>query len=152
MALVFSDRTLPDADMEPRVSQMRCSMCKELKPCCGCEPTNCRHAEPSAFPPSCVKWRRGACKKCRASKARTAPVMKRKLESARHRYGTVSSMTLADVEELLRTCCPNPPNEAELVHWRLVKKDAEMPFSTTNATWAKRGSKAEPTPTFVASH
>ena len=42
MALVFSDRTLLDADMEPSVSHMRCSMCKELKPCCGCEPINCR--------------------------------------------------------------------------------------------------------------
>jgi hypothetical protein len=132
MALVFSDRTLPDADMEPSVSHMRCSMCKELKPCCGCEPNNCRHKHPSAFPPSCVKWRRGACKSCRATKARGAPILKRKLESARHRYGSVNSVTVAEVEQLLRACCPCPPTEAELVHWRLVKKDAELPFSTEN--------------------
>ena len=142
MALVFSDETEPDVVMEPGIAQMRCSMCKVLKPCCACAQGSCRHKEASAFPPSCGRWRRGACKQCRASKARSAPVLKRKLESARHRYGSIKSTTLADVERLLRVCCGDPPTEAELSLWRLVKKEKEKPFTVDNAAWVKRGGEA----------
>ena len=75
--------------------------------------------------------------------------MRRKLESARHRYGSVKSTTVADIEELLQVCCATQPSEAELLLWRLVKKDADKPFSVSNATWIKRGCKqppAQPTP------
>ena len=149
MSLVFSDPSAPDAAMEPSVTQMRCSRCRETKPCCACELGRCHHAVKSAFPPSCARWRRGACKQCRATKARSAPLLRRKLESARHRYGSVKSMTVADIERLLQACCATQPSEAELLLWRLVKKDAEQPFSASNATWVKRGCEqppAQPTP------
>lgn len=141
MALVFSDPSKPYALMEPGITQMRCSSCKELKPCCACLVGSCLHDTASAFPPSCVRWRRGECKQCRAHKARSAPVLKRKLESARHRYGSIKSLTLEDVERLLHACCAEKPTDAELSQWRLVKKDADKPFSIENATWIKRGVK-----------
>jgi len=143
MALVFSDPSNPDALMEPGLTQMRCSSCKELKPCCACQAGCCSHDVASAFPPSCVRWRRGACKQCRAHKARNAPVLKRKLESARHRYGSIKSMTLEDAERLLQACCGKKPSDAELTQWRLVKKDADSPFSRENATWVKQGVETE---------
>jgi hypothetical protein len=109
--------------------RMRCSTCKEVKPCCGCAQGSCHHTEVSAFPPSCVRWRRGVCKQCRALKARTAPLLKRKLESARHRYGSVKAITLEDAERLLRACCSSTPTDAELSKWRLVRVEAEKPFT-----------------------
>jgi hypothetical protein len=88
MALVFSDPSEPDAVMEPSVTHMRCSSCKLLKPCCACEQGQYNYKEPSAFPKSCARWRRGVCKQCRASKAKSVPLMKRKLDSARRCYGS----------------------------------------------------------------
>ena len=105
MSLVFADPSEPDAPMEPSITQMRCCSCKETKPCCACAPHECRHHAKSAFPASCARWRRGACKQCRVSKARSAPLLKRKLESARHRYGSVKAVSLAHVEHLLHSCC-----------------------------------------------
>jgi len=32
-------------------------------------------------------------------------MLKRKLKSARHRYGSIKSMTLDDAERLLQACC-----------------------------------------------
>ncbi len=66
-------------------------------------------------------------------------MLKRKLESARHRYGSTKSLRLEDVERLLQACSGMKPTDAELSHWRLVKKDADKPFSLENATWIKRG-------------
>ena len=143
MAFVFGDPSAPDAVMEPSITQMRCSWCKELKPCCACAQGECRHSEASEFPPSCAKWRRGACKQCRAAKARSAPLLKRKLESARHRYGSVKSVTHAHVEQLLRACCgADVVSDAELANWRIVKKEADQPFAAGNVTWVKREGKA----------
>ncbi len=51
MAFVFGDPSAPDAVMEPSITQMRCSWCKELKPCCACAQGECRHSEASEFPP-----------------------------------------------------------------------------------------------------
>ena len=66
-------------------------------------------------------------------------MLKRKLESARHRYGSIMSMTLEDAERLLQARCGEKPSDAELTLWRLVKKDADSPFSRENATWVKHG-------------
>ena len=140
MALVYADPSQPDAMLEPSLVSMRCSWCKHLKPCCACKPGMCKHAETSAFPPSCARWRRGVCKDCRSSRARSAPVIKRKLESARHRYGSVKSVTLDYVERLLRVCsnADKLTDEEVAAKWRLVKKDASQPFSRDNMTWVKR--------------
>ena len=70
-------------------------------------------------------------------------MLKRKLESARHRYGSIKSMTLDDAERLLQACCGKKPSDAELTLWRLVKKDVEKPFSSENATWVKHGVETE---------
>jgi hypothetical protein len=48
-------------------------------------------------------------------------------------------LTLEDVERLLQACCGEKPTDAELSQWRLVKKDADKPFSLDNVTWVKRG-------------
>ena len=48
-------------------------------------------------------------------------------------------MTLEDAERLLQACCGKKPSDAELTQWRLVKKDADSPFSRENATWVKHG-------------
>jgi hypothetical protein len=144
MAFVFGDPSAPGAIMEPSITQMRCSWCKELKPCCACTQGECRHLEASAFPPSCAQWRRGACKQCRAAKARKLPLLKRKLESARHRYGSVKPVSLAHVEHLLHSCCGTDTlSDTELSEWRIVKRDARQPFSAENAIWVKRGGKAQ---------
>jgi hypothetical protein len=55
-------------------------------------------------------------------------------------------MTVADIERLLQLCCADPTSEAELSLWRLVKKDAEQPFSANNAMWIKRGGEAQLSP------
>ena len=147
MSLVFADPSEPDAPMEPSITQMRCCSCKETKPCCACAPHECRHHAKSAFPASCARWRRGACKQCRVSKARSAPLLKRKLESARHRYGSVKAVSLAHVEHLLHSCCgTDKMSDAELSEWRIVKKDADQPFSAENVTWVKRRGEAEVAP------
>ena len=158
MALVFGDLSAHDAALEPSITHLRCSLCKELKPCCACEPGACRHNEASgngdshsarlvlsiSFPPSCARWRRGVCKQCRASKARIAPLLKRKLESARHRYGSVKSVTLADVERALRSCSGTDTLvDEDLAKWRIVKKNVELPFGTSNMIWVKRGGKTQ---------
>ena len=144
MALVFGDLSAHDAALEPSITHLRCSLCKELKPCCACEPGACRHNEASSFPPSCARWRRGVCKQCRASKARSAPLLKRKLESARHRYGSVKSVTLADVERALRSCSGTDTLvDEDLAKWRIVKKNVELPFGTSNMIWVKRGGKTQ---------
>jgi hypothetical protein len=70
--------------------------------------------------------------------------LKRKLESARHRYGSVKAITMEDAERLLRACCSCLPTDAELSKWRLVRVDAEKPFTADNATWVKRGGEGQP--------
>lgn len=139
MALVFSNPSEPDAAMEPSVTHLRCCACKEVKPCCACPRGECSHNEPSSFPPSCAKWRRGACKQCRMAKAREIPLLKRKLDSARRRYGAGNQVTLAYVERLLTSRCPQPWSDEELSRWRLVKKDENKPFTPDNVEWTKRG-------------
>ena len=138
MALVFSDPTLPNAAMEPSVTQMRCSKCKEVKPCCACSSGSCGHAAPSAFPPSCARWRRGTCKDCRQTLARAAPPIKRKFESARKRYGSVKSVTLGLVERLLREQGVDASDASELSQWRLVLVDPDKPFASDNVSWKRR--------------
>lgn len=148
MALVFSNPSEPDAVMEPSVTQLRCSSCKLIKPCCACERGQCSHKEPSAFPPSCVRWRRGMCNPCRTSKARSVPLMARKLDSARRKYGSNKAVTLTDAERLLSSCCiaaglTVPASDSELAPWHLVKEDDGKPFTPENATWVKRRGGAQ---------
>jgi hypothetical protein len=69
--------------------------------------------------------------------------LKRKLESARKRYGSVKSVTLAHVERLLLLCGASTVSDAEVAQWRLVKKHADQPFSADNVTWVKRGGEAQ---------
>ena len=125
MALVFS----PEGD---ELLKLRCSACKETK-------------EISLFPASCQTWRRGACKTCRKTKARSASILLKKLDSARHRYKSVRGIAEADLRALLDRCGLAGLDESELARqWCLAKIDAAQPLTINNATWVRRKRATSP--------
>ena len=67
----------------------------------------------------------------RAAKAR--PIAAKKLESARHRFGSVKSVTLRDVEHLMREAGLDSVDD--LKRYCLAKRDATLPFTADNAMW-----------------
>ena len=99
---------------------MRCSTCREVKG------VDC-------FPPSCATWRRGSCRSCRRQAAKDMPLAAKKLESARHRFGSVKSVTLNDVERLIEDAGLDTSND--LKRYCLSKRDAALPFTADNAMW-----------------
>jgi|APGre2960657444_1045066.scaffolds.fasta_scaffold25005_2 hypothetical protein len=99
---------------------MRCSTCREVKGV-------------SSFPPSCATWRRGACRSCRRQAAKDKPLVAKKLESARHRFGSVRSVTLHDIERLIQDAGLDTSND--LKRYCLSKRDAALPFTADNAMW-----------------
>ena len=106
------------------LQSMRCSACRQVKPV---------HADaPDGFPPSCAKWRRGTCRACRAAAARGKSAAAKKLENARHRFGSVRSVTVKDIENLLEDAglC-----KEDMGRYRLDKRDSARPFATGNAMW-----------------
>ena len=104
---------------------MRCSTCREVKAI---------YAEaPDGFPPSCAMWRRGSCRSCRARAAKARPIAAKKLESARHRFGSVKSVSLRDVEQLMRDAGLDSIDD--LKGYCLAKRDAALPFTADNAMW-----------------
>jgi hypothetical protein len=104
---------------------MRCSTCREVKPIDA--------KAPGGFPPSCVTWRRGSCRSCRAKAAKTKPLVAKKLESARHRFGSVKSVTPRDVERLVQDA--GLDSSDDLKRYCLAKRDASLPFTVDNAMW-----------------
>jgi hypothetical protein len=104
---------------------MRCGKCREVK-AIDAKP-------PDGFPPSCATWRRGSCRSCRAKAAKAKPLVAKKLESARQRFGSVKSVTLHDVYRLIRDAGLDTSDD--LKRYCLAKRDAALPFTVDNAMW-----------------
>jgi hypothetical protein len=55
-------------------------------------------------------------------------------------------VSLAHAEQLLHLCCGTDKlSDTELSLWRIVKRDADQPFSVENVTWVKRRGEAQVT-------
>ena len=98
---------------------MRCSTCREVKGI-------------ASFPPSCATWRRGACRSCRRQAAKDKPLVAKKLESARHRFGSVRSVTLHDIERLIQDAGLDTSND--LKRYCLSKRDLHCLTKDTSHT------------------
>jgi hypothetical protein len=119
-ALIFED----SHNIIGGLQSMRCSSCRQVKPV---------HADaPGGFPPSCAKWRRGPCRACRAAAARGKSAAAKKLENARHRFGSVRSVTVRDIENLLEDA---GLGEEDIGRYRLDKRDSARPFAADNLMW-----------------
>lgn len=119
MALVFSEA----GNASSELVEMRCSFCHKTK-------------QMRDFPPSCIVYRRGACRACNARKARSKceHPLSRKLESARVRYKRVGSMKVKDVAALYEQFGFDASNEEHLRHTWLAKVHDTQPFDANNVT------------------
>jgi hypothetical protein len=120
-----ADAFVFDGNTTGGLRSMRCGKCREVK-AIDARP-------PDGFPPSCATWRRGSCRSCRAAAAKAKPLISKKLESARQRYGSVKTVKLHDVERLIRDAGLDASDD--LKRYYLTKRDAALPFTVDNAMW-----------------